>query len=87
VLLKSSSIVRIAAGRPAYHNHQQKSSGTKSDKMDTSYLEKQVSTIINKLHELFDEIGVPSHERDTRESDLFAALSETLHNQLRIVTT
>jgi protein regulator of cytokinesis 1 len=54
--------------------------------MDTSYLEKQVSTIINKLHELFDEIGVPSHERDTRESDLFAALSETLHNQLRIVT-
>ncbi|KAF2432436.1 microtubule associated protein [Tothia fuscella] len=54
--------------------------------MDTSYLEKQVSTIINKLHELFDEIGVPSHERDTRESDLFTALSETLHNQLRIVT-
>ena len=55
--------------------------------MDTSYLEKQVSTIINKLHELFDEIGVPSHERDTRESDLFAALSDTLHNQLKIVTT
>ncbi|KIW03706.1 uncharacterized protein PV09_05019 [Verruconis gallopava] len=54
--------------------------------MDTSYLEKQVSTIINKLHELFDEIGVPSHERDSRESELFAALSETLHNQLRLVT-
>ena len=54
--------------------------------MDTSYLEKQVSTIINKLHELFDEIGVPSHERDSRESELFTALSETLHNQLRIVT-
>jgi protein regulator of cytokinesis 1 len=54
--------------------------------MDTSYLEKQVSTIINKLHDLFDEIGVPSHERDSRESELFAALSDTLHNQLRIVT-
>ena len=55
-------------------------------RMDTSYLEKQVSTIINKLHELFDEIGVPSHDRDSRESELFAALSETLHNQLRLVT-
>jgi Ase1/PRC1/MAP65 family protein len=54
--------------------------------MDTSYLEKQVSTIINKLHELFDDIGVPSHDRDSRESELFAALSETLHNQLRLVT-
>ncbi|KAF2104911.1 hypothetical protein NA57DRAFT_29678 [Rhizodiscina lignyota] len=53
--------------------------------MDTSYLEQQVSTIIGKLHELFDEIGVPSHERDTRESELFSALSETLHNQLRLV--
>jgi protein regulator of cytokinesis 1 len=54
--------------------------------MDTSYLEKQVSTIINKLHELFDEIGVPSHERDSRESELFTALSDTLHSQLKIVT-
>ncbi|KAF2666937.1 hypothetical protein BT63DRAFT_375820 [Microthyrium microscopicum] len=54
--------------------------------MDTSYLEKQVSTIVNKLHELFDEIGIPSHERDSRESELFAALSETLHNQLKLVT-
>jgi protein regulator of cytokinesis 1 len=54
--------------------------------MDTSYLEKQVSTIVTKLHELFDEIGIPSHERDSRESELFAALSETLHNQLKLVT-
>lgn len=38
--------------------------------MDTSYLEQQVATIIGKLHELFDEIGVPSHERDTRESEV-----------------
>ncbi|KAG9246741.1 microtubule associated protein-domain-containing protein [Calycina marina] len=53
--------------------------------MDTSYLSSQVSTIIGQLHSLFDEIGVPSHERESRESELFAALSETLHNQVRIV--
>ncbi|TGO25989.1 hypothetical protein BPAE_0068g00230 [Botrytis paeoniae] len=53
--------------------------------MDTSYLSSQVSTIIDQLHGLFDEIGVPSRERETRESELFAALSETLHNQVRLV--
>ncbi|MCJ1431248.1 hypothetical protein MMC27_000599 [Xylographa pallens] len=54
--------------------------------MDTSYLTTQVVTIIGQLHGLFDEIGVPSHERESRESELFTALSETLHNQLRLVT-
>ncbi|KAF1837786.1 hypothetical protein BDW02DRAFT_595273 [Decorospora gaudefroyi] len=54
--------------------------------MDTSYLAQQVTTIISQLHGLFDEIGVPSHERDSREAELFSALSETLHNQLRQVT-
>ncbi|KAF2276412.1 protein regulator of cytokinesis 1 [Westerdykella ornata] len=54
--------------------------------MDTSYLAQQVTTIIGQLHGLFDEIGVPSHERDTREAELFSALSETLHSQLRQVT-
>lgn len=44
--------------------------------MDTSYLEQQVSTIIGKLHELFDEIGVPSHERDTRESEVCVDILE-----------
>ena len=53
--------------------------------MDTGYLAQQVTTIIGKLHSLFDEIGVPSHERDSRESDLFSSLSETLHNHLRLV--
>ncbi|KAI9683144.1 MAG: hypothetical protein M1829_005935 [Trizodia sp. TS-e1964] len=53
--------------------------------MDTSYLTSQVATIINQLHGLFDEIGVPGHERDSRESELFNALSDTLHNQLRQV--
>ncbi|CZR57352.1 related to microtubule-associated protein [Phialocephala subalpina] len=54
--------------------------------MDTSYLSQQVSTIVGQLHGLFDEIGVPNHERETREAELFAALSETLQNQVRRVT-
>ncbi|KFY07235.1 hypothetical protein V492_07332 [Pseudogymnoascus sp. VKM F-4246] len=54
--------------------------------MDTSYLSSQVSSIVGQLHGLFDEIGVPSHDRESREAELFAALSETLHNQVRIVS-
>lgn len=38
--------------------------------MDTSYLSQQVTTIINQLHGYFDEIGVASHERDQRESEV-----------------
>ncbi|EKG15638.1 Microtubule-associated protein MAP65/ASE1-type [Macrophomina phaseolina MS6] len=53
--------------------------------MDTSYLSQQVTTIIGQLHGLFDEIGVPNHERDSREAELFSALSETLNNQLKLV--
>ncbi|OIW33630.1 hypothetical protein CONLIGDRAFT_185945 [Coniochaeta ligniaria NRRL 30616] len=55
--------------------------------MDPSYLSQQVNTIIGQLHGLFDEIGVPDHDRQTRESELFSALSEALHNQVRIVTS
>ena len=40
--------------------------------MDTSYLTKQVTSIIDQLHNLFDEIGVPHHERDSRESEVGA---------------
>ncbi|KAF3065283.1 Anaphase spindle elongation protein 1 [Daldinia childiae] len=54
--------------------------------MDASYLSQQVNTIIGQLHGLFDEIGVASHDRETRESELFAALSETLNNQVKQVT-
>ena len=36
--------------------------------MDTSYLTKQLSTIVGQLHGLFDDIGVPKHERESRES-------------------
>lgn len=39
-------------------------------RMDTSYLTTQVSTIIGQLHDLFDEIGVPGHERESRESEV-----------------
>ncbi|KAK3996042.1 anaphase spindle elongation protein 1 [Cladorrhinum sp. PSN332] len=54
--------------------------------MDTSYLAQQVNTIIGQLHGLFDEIGVSNHDRETREAELFTALSEALHNQVRLVT-
>ncbi|CAI4219101.1 unnamed protein product [Parascedosporium putredinis] len=57
-----------------------------TSKMDTSYLSQQVNSIINQLHGLFDEIGVPDHDRENREAELFAALSDTLNNQLRRVT-
>ncbi|CAD6506070.1 BgTH12-07002 [Blumeria graminis f. sp. triticale] len=55
--------------------------------METEYLSSQVSRIIEQLRNLFDEIGVPSHERETRELELFTALSETLNSHVRKVTT
>ncbi|CAN8096540.1 unnamed protein product [Discula destructiva] len=54
--------------------------------MDTGYLSQQVNTIIGQLHGLFDEIGVPGHERETREAELFTALSEALNNHVRQVS-
>jgi hypothetical protein len=38
--------------------------------MDASYLSQQVNTIIGQLHGLFDEIGVASHDRETREAEV-----------------
>ncbi|EEP79964.1 conserved hypothetical protein [Uncinocarpus reesii 1704] len=55
--------------------------------VDTSYLTTQVNNIVEQLHGLFDEIGVPNHERDSRESELFAALSETLNDHVRRVNS
>lgn len=74
--------------------------------VDTSYLTTQVNNIIDQLHGIFDDIGVPNHEREVRETEvstttnlphcnpmsnillqLFAALSDTLNNHLRIVNT
>ncbi|KAL8656880.1 MAG: hypothetical protein Q9226_002474 [Calogaya cf. arnoldii] len=55
--------------------------------MDTNHLTTQVTTIIGQLHGIFDDIGLQTHERESREAELFAALSETLNNQLKLVTT
>ncbi|KAL8778559.1 MAG: hypothetical protein Q9213_007359 [Squamulea squamosa] len=54
--------------------------------MDTSHLTTQVTTIIGQLHGIFDDIGLQPHETESRETELFAALSETLNNQLKLVT-
>ncbi|KAL8360727.1 hypothetical protein RB601_007074 [Gaeumannomyces tritici] len=62
------------------------SSRRRGGNMDASYLSQQVNTIIGDLHELFDHIGVPSHERKDRETELFAALSETLQKQVHSVS-
>lgn len=43
--------------------------------MDTSYLAQQVNTIIGQLHGLFDEIGVPNHDREAREEEVRDACS------------
>ena len=48
--------------------------------MDTSYLAQQVTTIIGQLHGLFDEIGVPSHERDTREAEVRSSRTRCSHH-------
>jgi protein regulator of cytokinesis 1 len=41
--------------------------------MDTSYLAQQVNSIIGQLHGLFDEIGVPNHDREAREEEVRGA--------------
>lgn len=38
--------------------------------VDTSYLTTQVNNIVEQLHGIFDEIGVPAHERDSREAEV-----------------
>ncbi|KAL3478649.1 microtubule associated protein-domain-containing protein [Aspergillus californicus] len=53
--------------------------------VDTSYLTTQVNNIVGQLHGIFDEIGIPGHERETREAELFNALSETLNSHLKLV--
>lgn len=49
--------------------------------MDTSYLAQQVNSSIAQLHGLFDEIGVPTHEREARETEVRSSYSfAVLHN-------
>lgn len=38
--------------------------------VDTSYLTTQVNNIVEQLHGIYDEIGVGSHERDSREAEV-----------------
>lgn len=38
--------------------------------VDTSYLTTQVNNIVAQLHSVFDDIGVPGHERDSREAEV-----------------
>lgn len=40
--------------------------------MDTSFLQTQVTSIITQLHSIFDEIGVPRNERESRETEVKA---------------
>ena len=38
--------------------------------VDTSYLTTQVNNIVAQLHSVFDDIGVPGHERESREAEV-----------------
>jgi hypothetical protein len=38
--------------------------------VDTGYLTTQVNSIIGQLHGIFDDIGVPDHERESRETEV-----------------
>lgn len=53
--------------------------------MDTSYLSQQVNSIIGQLHSLFDEIGVPGHERESREAEVCTVQCSTAHKRPQIV--
>lgn len=41
--------------------------------VDTSYLTTQVNNIVSQLHGIFDEIGIPNHERESREEEVCAS--------------
>lgn len=43
--------------------------GTKMT-VDTSYLTTQVNNIVTQLHSVFDDIGVPGYERESREAEV-----------------
>jgi Ase1/PRC1/MAP65 family protein len=52
--------------------------------MDASYLSQQVNSIIGQLHGLFDEIGVPNHDREAREAEVH--LSTSLFHTVSMLT-
>jgi protein regulator of cytokinesis 1 len=46
--------------------------------VDTSYLTTQVNNIVAQLHGIYDEIGVPGHERDSREAEVCLLVTHML---------
>lgn len=50
--------------------------------MDAGYLSQQISTIVGQLHDLFDEIGVPNHDRETREEEVRPTTRVAAHTPL-----
>lgn len=46
--------------------------------VDTSYLTTQVNNIVSQLHGIFDEIGIPNHERESREEEVCASSLDDL---------
>lgn len=51
-----------------------------------SLLANELANVIDTLQGLFDEIGLACHERESREANVYAALSATLQDQLRTVS-
>ncbi|KAI5807063.1 microtubule associated protein-domain-containing protein [Geopyxis carbonaria] len=47
-----------------------------------SSLQNELTSVIDKLHGIFDEIGFEQHERQDREDNVYAALNATLHEAL-----
>lgn len=50
--------------------------------VDTSYLTTQVNNIVSELHGIFDDIGVPNHERESREAEVRLSSSMPLFSVL-----
>lgn len=51
-----------------------------------SYISSQLTVINDKLQLLYDEIGISDDERNTRERNLYAAVSQTLEQHVVDVT-
>jgi len=49
-------------------------------------LSDEIANVIDTLHGLFKEIGLSPHEREQRESSVYAAISAALDEQLRVVS-
>lgn len=55
-----------------------------SDDYQTS-LADELNNTIDKLHSLFNDIGIAQFDRDHREAKLYEALNAALHEQLHLV--